>query len=350
MSVFELAANIPKLKRVGLVKVLNITDQAIYHLVERSDTLERLHLSYCDKLTVPAITYLLNKLPRLTHLSLTGVSSFRTPELQAFCRPAPKVFSDHQIRSFCVFSGNGIAELRKYLNASSGTSDDGSNRRDSDSSTESATLSARYSTRYRTTADPSISSAMGPAFASLGPNFLAPPPTPALPTRRIQARQVDRSTTADPSSSAPYPNIARSLQYTDSRSSSAGPSSDPPVMRRGVDGLSASSSTSRAQNDPHGPVEFRGFSRQTQPQPGSRSRANEEWTPGAGAGAGPEPTAESEWERSRWIDVPAAYVRGMMRAAGLRRQREMQGESSSRSAERDTSPRGSPSGEGRGNL
>jgi F-box and leucine-rich repeat protein GRR1 len=91
MSVFELATNIPKLKRVGLVKVVNITDQAIYALVERASTLERLHLSYCDKLTVSAIAFLLNRLTRLTHLSLTGVSAFKYPELKQFCRPAPPV-------------------------------------------------------------------------------------------------------------------------------------------------------------------------------------------------------------------------------------------------------------------
>jgi hypothetical protein len=334
MSVFELAANIPKLKRVGLVKVLNITDQAIYHLVERSATLERLHLSYCDKLTVPAITYLLNKLPRLTHLSLTGVPSFQTSELRTFCRPAPKSFSDHQVRAFCVFSGNGIAGLRCYLNASTATSDDGSNRRDSDSSTESVTLSSRFMQRYRAPADssnPSISSAMAPAFASSGPNFLAPPPpTSAPPVRRLQARQ---SIPSGSSTLAP----AGSLDYINGRSSGAGPSPAPPAMHRGDDTMNTSTSTSRAQNDPHGPVEFRYVSRQSQPQPQPQPQL--EWTPGS--------IAESEWERSRWIDVPAAYVRGMMRAAGLRRQREMQGESSGRSVEREPSPRGSPSGEGR---
>jgi hypothetical protein len=34
---------------------------------------------------------LLNKLPLLTHLSLTGINCFKVPELQQFCRPAPEV-------------------------------------------------------------------------------------------------------------------------------------------------------------------------------------------------------------------------------------------------------------------
>ncbi|CEQ39347.1 SPOSA6832_00848, partial [Sporobolomyces salmonicolor] len=114
MSVFELAANLPRLKRIGLVRVTNITDEALYSLFSRT-SLERIHLSYCDNLTVGAVHELLQHLPRLTHLSLTGVSAFRKKALQVFCRPPPKDFNDHQRRSFCVFSGRGVQELRKYL-------------------------------------------------------------------------------------------------------------------------------------------------------------------------------------------------------------------------------------------
>lgn len=119
MSVFEIAQNLSKLRRIGLVKVVNITDQAIQALVDRGDkhvnNLERVHLSYCDNLTVPAITYMLARIPRITHLSLTGVSSFRSPEYQRFCRSPPKEFNTHQRMAFCVFSGKGVQELRQYL-------------------------------------------------------------------------------------------------------------------------------------------------------------------------------------------------------------------------------------------
>jgi F-box and leucine-rich repeat protein GRR1 len=90
MSVFELSA-LPKLRRVGLVRVNQLTDEAIYALGERHATLERIHLSYCDQISVMAIHFLLLKLHKLTHLSLTGVPSFRQSELQQFCREAPKV-------------------------------------------------------------------------------------------------------------------------------------------------------------------------------------------------------------------------------------------------------------------
>ncbi|KAF9821257.1 hypothetical protein IEO21_00865 [Rhodonia placenta] len=92
MSVFELSS-LQKLRRIGLVRVANLTDQAVYALGERHATLERIHLSYCDQITVLAIHFLLQKLPKLTHLSLTGIPAFRRPELQQFCREPPSVSS-----------------------------------------------------------------------------------------------------------------------------------------------------------------------------------------------------------------------------------------------------------------
>ncbi|PLW37961.1 hypothetical protein PCASD_10040 [Puccinia coronata f. sp. avenae] len=116
MSVFELAQCLPRLKRIGLVRVSNITDQSVYTLVERT-SLERIHLSYCDNITVGAIHWLLQRLHRLTHLSLTGVPAFRRTDLQAWCRAPPKDFNAHQRQAFCVYSGKGVNELRYYLAA-----------------------------------------------------------------------------------------------------------------------------------------------------------------------------------------------------------------------------------------
>ncbi|TFK43722.1 hypothetical protein BDQ12DRAFT_718915 [Crucibulum laeve] len=114
MSVFELSA-LPKLRRIGLVRVNNLTDEAIYSLAERHATLERIHLSYCDQISVMAIHFLLLKLHKLTHLSLTGVPAFRQPELQRFCREAPRDFNSVQRLAFCVYSGKGVSQLRAYL-------------------------------------------------------------------------------------------------------------------------------------------------------------------------------------------------------------------------------------------
>ncbi|KAH9912618.1 uncharacterized protein BXZ73DRAFT_93161 [Epithele typhae] len=114
MSVFELST-LSKLRRIGLVRVNNLTDQAIQALGERHTNLERIHLSYCDQISVMAIHFLLQRLPKLTHLSLTGITSFRRPELQQFCRAPPADFNSTQRAAFCVYSGRGVVELRDFL-------------------------------------------------------------------------------------------------------------------------------------------------------------------------------------------------------------------------------------------
>ncbi|KAI1390549.1 RNI-like protein [Hypoxylon trugodes] len=135
-SVVQLA-RLPKLKRIGLVKCSNITDDSMYALAGanrhaqsrrnaaggtsrrheyHTGSLERVHLSYCTNLTLPSIIKLLNCCPKLTHLSLTGVPAFLRDDLEAFCREAPTDFTEHQRAVFCVFSGQGVMGLRNYLN------------------------------------------------------------------------------------------------------------------------------------------------------------------------------------------------------------------------------------------
>lgn len=112
-------ATLPRLRRIGLVKCLNITDSAIYSLIEHAgpdSALERVHLSYCGNITLTAILHLVNACDKLTHLSLTGVPPFMRHDLTRFCRPPPPDFTQHQQAMFCVFSGSGVDQLRKYLN------------------------------------------------------------------------------------------------------------------------------------------------------------------------------------------------------------------------------------------
>jgi len=131
-------ANLPKLKRIGLVKCASITDASVIALANanrrprmRKDAhgnlipgeystsqscLERVHLSYCTNLTQASIIRLLNCCPRLTHLSLTGVQAFLREDLERYSRPAPSEFTEHQRSVFCVFSGQGVVNLRKHFN------------------------------------------------------------------------------------------------------------------------------------------------------------------------------------------------------------------------------------------
>jgi F-box and leucine-rich repeat protein GRR1 len=47
---------------------------------------------------------------------LTGVHAFLRDDLEEFCRDAPAEFTQHQREVFCVFSGQGVLGLRRYLN------------------------------------------------------------------------------------------------------------------------------------------------------------------------------------------------------------------------------------------
>jgi F-box and leucine-rich repeat protein GRR1 len=112
-------ATLPRLKRIGLVKCLNITDEAIDALTKQprmAASLERVHLSYCIKLSEQSIRRLLNFCPRLNHLSLTHVPAFLRPDFQRFRRIPPKNFTPQQQNVFCVFSGKGVKDLKVYLN------------------------------------------------------------------------------------------------------------------------------------------------------------------------------------------------------------------------------------------
>ncbi|CAO3597872.1 unnamed protein product [Absidia cylindrospora] len=112
-------ATLPRLKRIGLVKCFNITDDAIDALTKQpriASSLERVHLSYCVNLTDQSIRRLLNFCPRLNHLSLTHVPAFLRPDFQRFRRTPPKTFTPQQQNVFCVFSGKGVKDLKAYLN------------------------------------------------------------------------------------------------------------------------------------------------------------------------------------------------------------------------------------------
>lgn len=116
-TLYELA-ELPKLKRIGMVKCSQITDEGLLTMISirgRNDTLERVHLSYCTSLTIYPIYELLMACPKLSHLSLTAVPSFLRPDITQFCRSPPSEFTANQRQIFCVFSGKGVHKLRHHL-------------------------------------------------------------------------------------------------------------------------------------------------------------------------------------------------------------------------------------------
>src|ERR1700709_1429715 len=90
MSVFELAS-LHSLRRLSLVRIHKLTDIAIFALAEHATGLERLHLSYCDRLSLEALHLLLRKLDRLQHLTATGVPSLRRRGVDRFSEIPPSV-------------------------------------------------------------------------------------------------------------------------------------------------------------------------------------------------------------------------------------------------------------------
>jgi F-box and leucine-rich repeat protein GRR1 len=90
MAVFELAG-LANLQRLSLVRVQKLTDNAVFFLAEHAMGLERLHLSYCDRLSLFAVQHLLRKLVKLQHLTATGIPAFKRKGIKRFSEPPPDV-------------------------------------------------------------------------------------------------------------------------------------------------------------------------------------------------------------------------------------------------------------------
>ncbi|KAJ6539509.1 hypothetical protein B0H19DRAFT_1037601 [Mycena capillaripes] len=115
MSVFCLA-ELRGIRRLSLVRVHKLTDIAVFALAEHALDLERLNLSYCDRLTLEATHLLLKRLVRLQNLSVTGIPSFKRKGVHRFSDPAPADYDADQQAAYHVFSGDGVGGLRKFLN------------------------------------------------------------------------------------------------------------------------------------------------------------------------------------------------------------------------------------------
>jgi F-box and leucine-rich repeat protein GRR1 len=132
MAVFELAG-LANLQRLSLVRVQKLTDNAVFFLAEHATGLERLHLSYCDRLSLFAVQHLLRKLDKLQHLTATGIPAFKRKGIKRFSDPPPAVSGisiiyllmslmylvqthvPDQQAAFRVFSGANIVALRQFL-------------------------------------------------------------------------------------------------------------------------------------------------------------------------------------------------------------------------------------------
>ncbi|KAJ7684013.1 hypothetical protein B0H17DRAFT_1073260 [Mycena rosella] len=115
MSVFCLA-ELRGIRRLSLVRVHKLTDMAVFALAEHAVDLERLNLSYCDRLTLDAAHLLVKRLVRLQNLTATGIPSFKRKGVHRFSEPAPADYDADQQAAYNVFSGDRVSALRKFLN------------------------------------------------------------------------------------------------------------------------------------------------------------------------------------------------------------------------------------------
>jgi len=114
LAVLELAT-LPSLRRLSLVQLRKLTDNAVYFLAEQTPTLERLHLSHCDGLSLDSIHHVIGKLPELVHLSATGIPALTRPGVERFSeRPAQDSPPDNQ-ELFRVFTNEKIGLLCAFL-------------------------------------------------------------------------------------------------------------------------------------------------------------------------------------------------------------------------------------------
>ena len=90
LAVFELAG-LDALARISLVRVNRLTDNGLLFLAEHCPSLEQLHLSYCDHISLDAVHFALRSLASLQKLSVTGVRSFNRKGVQRFSDAAPAV-------------------------------------------------------------------------------------------------------------------------------------------------------------------------------------------------------------------------------------------------------------------
>lgn len=99
MAVLELAG-LPHLRRLSLVGLRKITDNAVFFIAEHTATMERLHLSYCEAISLDAVHLVTKKLARLQHFTVTGIPALSRPGVARFSERPPAVSFSFVTESF----------------------------------------------------------------------------------------------------------------------------------------------------------------------------------------------------------------------------------------------------------
>ncbi|CAL1700188.1 unnamed protein product [Somion occarium] len=114
MSVLEIGT-LTHLRRLSLVGLHALTDNALLFLAEHTPTLMRLHVSQCNQLSLEAVHTLISRLTNLEHLSASGLPSLRRLGVKRFSESAPSGYDRRLQGPYRVFIGGKILELRLFL-------------------------------------------------------------------------------------------------------------------------------------------------------------------------------------------------------------------------------------------
>ncbi|KZT70356.1 RNI-like protein [Daedalea quercina L-15889] len=114
LAILELAT-LHQLQRLAASGLPRLTDNALLFMAEHAESLERLHVCQCRRLTLDAVHILVRKLAKLEHLSASGVPALRRAGVERF---SDKPSSDYDSRKqglHRVFNGANVAALRQFL-------------------------------------------------------------------------------------------------------------------------------------------------------------------------------------------------------------------------------------------
>ena len=83
LAVLELGT-LPQLQRLAASGLPYLTDNALFFLAEHAESLQRLHICQCKRITLDAIHILVRKLSQLEHLNASGVPALKRAGVERF--------------------------------------------------------------------------------------------------------------------------------------------------------------------------------------------------------------------------------------------------------------------------
>ncbi|KAI0082534.1 RNI-like protein [Panus rudis PR-1116 ss-1] len=114
LAITELGS-LPFLRRLSVISLHNLTDNAIFFLAEHAQNLARVHLSQCPQISLEAFQAMIKKLVKLEHVHACGIPSLKRVGIKRFSKVAPRGYDRRFQGPFRVFEGNAIDELRFFL-------------------------------------------------------------------------------------------------------------------------------------------------------------------------------------------------------------------------------------------